>query len=67
MGHLYADARRNAVSDEDDERGPEATPSEGGLRQAVRDRTNLADSPLAELVRFLRGLSRDESDQPRKE
>ena len=55
------------MSDEDDERGPEATPSAGGLRQAVRDRTNLADSPLAELVRFLRGLSRDESDQPRKE
>ena len=62
MGGSNAEARRNAVSDQDDERGSDehgsgATPGEGGLRQVVRDRANLQDSPLAEFARFLRGMS----------
>ena len=36
--------------------GPER---EGGLRQVVRDRSNLSDSPLGEFVRVLRGLVRE--------
>lgn len=32
---------------------------EGGLRQVVRDRTNIPDSPLGELIRFVRELTKD--------
>ena len=44
--------------DRTDAEGGEAK-HEGGFRQVVRDRANIPDSPLGELIRFVRQLTED--------